>query len=64
MGAIEHGHDQGFNPPAVGQDVGGMRGDEGSDEWGHLALASHPQDQGPMGDGRQATHGNRHDEPP
>jgi hypothetical protein len=64
MGAIENGHAQGFHPPAVGQDVGWMRGDEGSDALGPLEFASHPQDQGQMGDGRQATHGNRHDEPP
>jgi hypothetical protein len=61
---IENGQDQGFDPTAAGQDMGRIRGDHRLDKLGHLKFASHPQHQRQMGEGRQATNGNRHDEPP
>ena len=61
---IENGQDKGFDPTAVGQDVSRIRGDHRLDELGNLECASHPQDQRQMGNGREATDGNRHDAPP
>ncbi len=61
---IEHGQDQGFDPTAVRQDMGRIRGNHRINDLGHLECASHAEDQRQMGDGREATNRNRHDEPP